>query len=326
MSTANNLSLVSLLTAKTPAAAGEELQKVAENMALPIPPELAGGINELATKDQENVMTDSIRNFVARLNATKPGVLPQEGLDSLYQLGKTEGLDLKPNLLEIIANSNAVRNPLVMGGIAAGVPLLAYGAYRYGKSKNKVRPEDAQGEFPKTASEAFVAYRKNYKQAEIDWKSMLGNAANYAGQATDYISKNPWAQGALGGLALGGLSGVFSPQPGSILRNALYGAGLGAAGGGAYQMLRNPYAQQAAEDAKWQRDSNKLMEQEAAQMEAAYNQRQAAQKMRERALLEATFKANEPRNYSPMVPAESFNPALNYSPNRNFIFTRPAGI
>ncbi len=73
---------------------------------------------------------------------------------------------------------------------------------------------------------AFAAYRALCKQA---------SPTDFLGQAIDYVGKNPWAQGALAGGGLGAISGLFSSAPGSVLRNAALGAGIGAGAGGLYQ-------------------------------------------------------------------------------------------
>lgn len=55
----------------------------------------------------------------------------------------------------------------------------------------------------------------------FDWQGLLNKSLQFA-------QENPWAVGALGGAALGGLSGMGSNESGSVLRNALIGGTLGA--------------------------------------------------------------------------------------------------
>jgi hypothetical protein len=102
-----------------------------------------------------------------------------------------------------------------------------------------------------TLAQAFVEYR-NYNlelngiRKQADFWDTAGDAL---GQAGDYVAKNPWAQGALGGAALGGATGLFSPTQGSVLRNALIGSGLGAGIGAGYQYgpdLLNAYRRHQA--------------------------------------------------------------------------------
>lgn len=61
------------------------------------------------------------------------------------------------------------------------------------------------------------------KQASegFDWQGLLDKSLQFA-------KDNPWAVGALGGAALGGLTGLGSDEPGSVLRNAVIGGTLGA--------------------------------------------------------------------------------------------------
>ncbi len=117
-----------------------------------------------------------------------------------------------------------------------------------------------------TAANAFVEFRRNctaiHKQAAdagggSDWGSTLGG---FVGSAGKYISENPWALGALGGGLVGGVSGLFSDQPGSVLRNALIGAGVGGLGGYGYSKLPEWLkAYQAAQREQQKRDEWQAM-------------------------------------------------------------------
>lgn len=82
-----------------------------------------------------------------------------------------------------------------------------------------------------TTAQAFI----NYRNYVIDTNPHVKRAAGWGDMiagAGQYVADHPWAQGALGGAALGGLTGISS---GNIGRNALIGAGLGGLGGGAVE-------------------------------------------------------------------------------------------
>lgn len=88
------------------------------------------------------------------------------------------------------------------------------------------------------AATDFLRYRNSFLNVKsAGWEDMLSQAGNY-------IADNEWAQGAIGGGLLGGLTGLLPGQ--SIARNAMIGAGLGGVGGGLYQLSQR---QSTPEDA-----------------------------------------------------------------------------
>lgn len=92
-----------------------------------------------------------------------------------------------------------------------------------------------------TPASAFVEYRNQYlQQAGISKSAALGDIdwAGLANSAGKFMSDHPMAMGALGGAGIGALSGLFSSRPGSVLRNALIGGGLGAGAGLGYDWLK----------------------------------------------------------------------------------------
>lgn len=94
------------------------------------------GLDKLDNSGKKDLLADTLRNFFAR----NPGMV-NEDLIRGSAPEAMKGADLTPNFLEKLVNSDAVRNPYIMGGAAAAVPALAYGAYRYGKSKGDEEKE-----------------------------------------------------------------------------------------------------------------------------------------------------------------------------------------
>lgn len=78
---------------------------------------------------------------------------------------------------------------------------------------------------------AFLAFRKS-KQAGVG-EDLL-----------NYLGKNEWAQGALAGAGVGGITGALSDQKGSFLKHVLGGATLGGGLGGAYQLGKGYFEHQ----------------------------------------------------------------------------------
>lgn len=118
-------------------------------------------------------------------------------------------------------------------GIGATLALLAR-AWQKNKALHLIGDEDISAMKEQQRDRGFGS---EFVPGRDIYDAYHAKAASAAGSLWDLAAANPEVTGALAGGTIGGITGLFSDDRGSVARNALVGAGLGGLGGFGYRMM-----------------------------------------------------------------------------------------